>query len=116
MPTPMSQLLFEEVTEALTGSGRADLVKRLRANRQKTRDLTSKQAAELLGVSSANTVKNWLKGGHFPGAYKTQGGHWRFPEAGVLATRAAMEALREKNRTGDLAPSDSEDDEAIPLL
>lgn len=113
---PMPKSLFDEVTASLTASGRPDLVKRLNASRQKGADLTSTEAAALLGVSSPNTVKNWLKGGHFPGAYKTKGGHWRFPTAGVLATRTAMEELQRRNREGDLAPSDAEDDEPIPLL
>lgn len=39
----------------------------------KAAQLTSKQAATLLGVSSANTVKNWLEGGWFPGAFQTAG-------------------------------------------
>ncbi len=113
---PLPQSLFDEVTASLTDSGRLDLVKKLRANRQNALDLTSTEAAALLGVSSPNTVKNWLKGGHFPGAYKTKGGHWRFPKAGVLATRTAMEELQRRNRESDLAPSDADDDEPIPLL
>ncbi|NOY93351.1 MAG: helix-turn-helix domain-containing protein [Deltaproteobacteria bacterium] len=111
---PLPQALFDEVTASLTEFGRPDLVKKLRMNR--SRDLTSTEAAELLGVSSANTVKNWLRGGHFPEAYKTKGGHWRFPKAGVLAARTAMEELERRNRENDLAPSDADDDEPIPLL
>lgn len=78
--------------------------------------LTAPEAAKILGVSSPNTVKNWLEGGHFPGAYRTMGGHWRFPLAEVLAVKARMEALREKNRTGDLSPPDCDDDFDPPAL
>lgn len=83
--------------------------------------LTAPAAAKLLGVSSPNTVKNWLEGGHFPGAYRTMGGskmggHWRFPRADVLAVKARMEALREKNRAGDLSPPDCDDDFDPPAL
>lgn len=68
--------------------------------------LTSAEAAKLLGLASPNTIENWLAGGHFPGAYQTRGGHWRFPRAEVEAVKRRMEALRERNRKGDLAVSD----------
>jgi len=64
--------------------------------------LTSEQAVELLGISVIpDTVKNWLKGGHFPGAVKV-GDDWRFSRTEVEAVKAQMEALRQKNLTGDL--------------
>lgn len=50
-------------------------------------------AAKLLGVSSRNTVKNWLEGGHFPSARQTPGGQWRFLRREVVAVREAMQAL-----------------------
>jgi excisionase family DNA binding protein len=78
--------------------------------------LTSKQAASLLGVASANTVKNWLEGGHFPGAFQTPGGHWRFPRGEVEATKLRMEELRERNRRGDLIPVDGDEDSVDPPL
>ena len=74
------------------------------------------EAAKMLGVSSANTVKNWLEGGHFPGAFRTVGGHWRFPRAEVLAMRRYMEELRAKNSRGDMMPPDLNDDVEPPLL
>lgn len=78
--------------------------------------LTSKEAAELLGVRSPNTIKNWLEGGSFPSAMRTPGGHWRFSELEVLDVKHRMQELREKNRTRDLAPPDTDEDAEPPLL
>ena len=74
--------------------------------------LTSKQAATLLGVSSANTVKNWLEGGWFPGAFQTPGGHWRFPLDDVEAVRSRLESLRDRNSRRDLTPVDCNEESA----
>ena len=113
----LPQPLYDDLKSALTESGRRDLVSRLEAHRPR-KALTSGQAAQLLGVSSANTVKNWLEAGQFPGAFKTAGGHWRFPLDEVEAVKARMDALREKNSRGDLSPPEAKDDEypAPPLL
>ncbi len=113
--TALAQPLFDEVTAALTDADRLDLVERLAALRE-DQTVTSKQAANLLGVSSANTVKNWLEGGWFPGAFRTPGGHWRFLRSEVLAARGRMEELRDKNARRDLAPPDAADDDELPLL
>lgn len=107
--------LYAEVTSTLTKAGRADLAEQLAALfPQQT--LTSREAAAMLGISSANTVKNWLAGGHFPGAFQTPGGHWRFLRAEVEAVKARMADLRERNRRGDIAPPDSDDEPTPPLL
>jgi excisionase family DNA binding protein len=74
--------------------------------------LTSKQVATLLGVSSANTVKNWLEGGWFPGAFQTAGGHWRFPLDDVEAVKSRLESLRARNNRRDLTPVDCNDESA----
>lgn len=66
------------------------------------RYLTTGQAARLLGVMSPTTVKNWLHGGHFPGARRTPGGHWQFPLFDVLSVRDALQTSKERNRRGDL--------------
>lgn len=76
--------------------------------------LTTGQAAKLLGVSSPNTVKNWLQGGWFPGAIRTPGGHWRFLRADVDAVLASMHQLS----TAPVAPGevdlpDLDDDESV---
>jgi excisionase family DNA binding protein len=78
--------------------------------------LTAPKVAKMLGVSSSNTVKNWIEGGHFPGAFRTMGGHWRVPVRDVHEAKRRMEELREKNRTRDLTPPDLEDDSEPPLL
>jgi excisionase family DNA binding protein len=109
----LPQALYDDVTAALAASGRKDLVRRLEAHRPREA-LTSSQAAALLGVSSANTVKNWLEGGNFPGAFKTAGGHWRFYRDEVEAAKSRMDELREKNRRGDLTPPDGGDEDDLP--
>lgn len=78
--------------------------------------LTSKQAATLLGVSSANTVKNWLEGGWFPGAFQTAGGHWRFPLEDVEAVSSRLESLRDRNNRRDLTPMDFNDESVESAL
>lgn len=78
--------------------------------------LTSAETAELLGVSSPNTIKNWLESGHFPGARRTPGGHWRFLLADVLSVKRRMEDVRAANASGALEPPDFEDDEPIKPL
>ena len=113
----LSPTLYEEVRSALSAAGRNDLVTRLDAARREPENLTSTQAAELLGVSSPNTVKNWLQGGHFPGAFRTNGGHWRFPRAEVVAVKERMNELRMRNRRGEIGPNDNDgNDDPPPLL
>lgn len=103
------------MTAALREAGRTDLVDRLVASTAAA-PLTSKQAATLLGVSSVNTVKNWLEGGWFPGAFQTAGGHWRFPLEDVEAVRSRLESLRDRNIRRDLTPVDCDDESAdLPL-
>lgn len=113
--TSISPALLSDVTAALREAGRNDLVDRLVASATAA-PLTSKQAATLLGVSSVNTVKNWLEGGCFPGAFQTPGGHWRFPPEDVEAVRSRLEGLRDRNSRRDLEPVDCDDESAdLPL-
>lgn len=84
-------------------------------NNTMTRTLTARQTAELLGVTSTHTVKNWLEGGYFPGARKTQRG-WRFPEDAVLNVQARLAELARKNREREFAPMDFGDDAPEPPL
>lgn len=112
---PLPQPLYDEVTAALRAAGRAELAERLRPH-QPRNVLSSGQAAAMLGVSSTNTVKNWLHSGIFPGAYKTAGGHWRFPIEDVEAAKRRMDELRERNRAGDLTPADLDDEAPAPPL
>jgi len=108
--------LYREVKSALATAGRRDLVALLEEHESPVDALTSGQAAALLGVSSPNTVKNWLEAGHFPGACKTTGGHWCFLRADVEAVKARMDVLRERNRRGDMTPPEHDDDAPRPLL
>ena len=113
--TAISPALLRDVTAALREAGRSDLVDRLVASAQAA-PLTSKEAATLLGVSSANTVKNWLEGGWFPGAFQTRGGHWRFPREDVEAVRLRLAGLHDRNRRRDLMPAECDDESAdLPL-
>ncbi|WP_411868812.1 helix-turn-helix domain-containing protein [Vulcanococcus limneticus] len=113
--TAISPSLFSDVTAALRAAGRTDLVERLAASANPA-PLTSKQAATVLGVASANTVKNWLEGGWFPGAFQTPGGHWRFPVEDVEAVRLRLEGLRDRNSRRDLTPVECDDETAEPPL
>ena len=113
--TSFSPALLSDVTAALREAGRNDLVDRLVASAAAA-PLTSKQAATLLGVSSANTVKNWLEGGYFPGAFQTPGGHWRFPREEVETVKMRMEDLRDRNRHGALMPVGGDEDSVRPPL
>lgn len=54
-------------------------------------------AAALLGVTE-NTIKNWIALGTFPGAFRTEGGHWRLPSEEVHALRDASLQARTRNR------------------
>lgn len=112
----MNQPLYDKIANALKETGHADIVDEMAKAPRVGKNLTSTQAAALLGVSSPNTVKSWLEGGAFPGAFQTPGGHWRFPLEDVLAAKERMEELRDRNRRGDLSPSDDQDTEAPPLL
>jgi excisionase family DNA binding protein len=109
--------LYRAVKSALATAGRRDLVALLEEHEGHVDALSSGQAAALLGVSSPNTVKNWLESGHFPGAFKTTGGHWRFLRAEIEAVRARMDVLRDRNRRGELMPPEHDDDDPPrPLL
>ncbi|MFN9610717.1 MAG: helix-turn-helix domain-containing protein [bacterium] len=113
--TAMNPALLSDVTATLREAGRSDLVDRL-VTSAAAAPLTSKQAATLLGVSSANPVKNWLEGGWFPGAFQTAGGHWRFPLEDVEAVRSRLEGLRDRNSRRELTPVDCGDESAdLPL-
>ena len=117
----MSPELRKKVTSALKEAGKGELAKEVELEaRQKVQQeketLTSGEAANILGVSSPTTVKNWLESGMFPGAYRTKGGHWRFPKKEVEEARSRMEALREKNEAGELEPHEKENPQDPPLL
>lgn len=87
---------LREVQEYLRDDAPVELKRRLHAmqKRMKKQWVTSGEAAKLLGVSSRNTVKNWIEGGYFPSSKKTEGGHWRFLRSEVLTVRQAMDAVK----------------------
>lgn len=54
-------------------------------------DLTVKQTAELLG-RSPSTIREYLRAGLFPGAYKMRGREWRVPRDGIREFQRAEAA------------------------
>jgi hypothetical protein len=79
--------------------------------------LTVAEVMEVLGVTSPDTIRNWLQGGAFPGAEKAPDGHWYFPLEDVETVKIRMEWVREKNSKGDLElPDDLDEGSEPPLL
>lgn len=112
----LSEPLYEEIKQALRSAGEHDLLARVEASAESTEVLTSREAAALLGVASVNTIKSWLEGGQFPGAYQTPGGHWRFPRAAVEAAKTRMLELRRRNLAGDISAVKGDEDYGEPPL
>jgi hypothetical protein len=80
------------------------------------KDLTTEEVYLLLELKSQETVKNWLQGGYFPGAYVDETGTWRFPLQSVREMRAYFLKLRDLNARKYFELSDVESDEEPPLL
>lgn len=40
---------------------------------------------------SSRAVLDWLKKDYVPGAFRTPGGHWRIPEAGLMHVMRTMD-------------------------
>lgn len=59
--------------------------------------LTAEEAAKELGLSSALSMQNWLKGGHFPGAFQ-RNGEWFFDPVEIADVKQDMENIKERNR------------------
>ncbi|MGB7926261.1 MAG: helix-turn-helix domain-containing protein [Pyrinomonadaceae bacterium] len=82
------------------------------------KNLTSREAAQLLGVSEAS-VKRWADSGLLP-AFKTAGGHRRFRPEDVAAFRrqglARESAGAFRERPADAPPIDDALDETLPQL
>ena len=68
--------------------------------------MTTEQVADLLGITSEETIKNWLHGGHFPGAYINDYGYWCFDPVKVMEVMKQMALTKHRNNTGDLSPDD----------
>lgn len=60
------------------------------------------EVAERLGVSSPTTIHNWLEKGFFPGAFRTIGGHRKFPISDVVAVEERMRLTDAENEAGEL--------------
>lgn len=114
MNASLPEPLLQKVMTALKSAGRDDLVAEVGEAVGSQEFVTSGEAAEPLGVSSTNTVKNWLESGLFPGARKTEGGHWRFDRAEVELVKARMAVLEKKNRARDFTSDDVPDSEQEP--
>jgi excisionase family DNA binding protein len=83
----------------------------IRAMLSGERLLTVGQVAEILGVSSPTTVRNWLERGQFPGVLVTSGGHRRFRLADVLAVRGRMDLTTAENASGIYTDADAGDED-----
>ena len=68
------------------------------------------EAARLLGVSSPNTIKNWLNKKGFVRARRTPGGQWRFRLSDILAVKSKMEATEGQRSRRQIAVAASEAD------
>lgn len=79
-------------------------------------DLTLEQAVEVLEISHQATIKNWLKGGHFPGSYQDENGAWFFTAEGVLGVIQRTAEVRLENVVGDLSLWEVDEDVEPPLL
>ncbi len=82
-PTAADRRVLETVIELLIGK----------------RYLTTRQAAEQLGVSSINTVKALIEEGLLPGSRRSERGQWQVPLEAVRGLAADRE--RVSNRTAD---------------
>lgn len=75
-----------------------------------TKMLTLSETAAVLGISSPQTIKNWLVEGFFTGRTRL-GGSWLFPEDEVLLVKQRMREIAEKNSTGCMTPVDLSDED-----
>ena len=65
-------------------------------------DLSDTTAAALyLGVSQPGTIRNWLEGGSFPGAFQSRG-QWFFPAVELNKVKRRMDAALGLNSSGEL--------------
>ena len=116
-PTPMDdEQLLEQVTYGL------DLIKdQMRQNKetlvrsekylreiQESNHLVAKEdlfdtqaAASYLGVTHQDTIRNWLEGGSFPGAFQSRG-QWFFPAVELNKVKRRLDAVRNSNSRGEL--------------
>lgn len=53
-------------------------------------------AASFLGVTQPDTIRNWLEGGSFPGAFQSRG-QWFFPAVELAKVKSRMDAVQNSN-------------------
>lgn len=75
------------------------------------RSVSPKAAAQVLNVSSPNTIKAWIRRGLFPNAVRTFGGHWKIPVSDVATVYSTMADAREFARSLRVPLSDEPIDE-----
>jgi chromosome segregation ATPase len=73
-------------------------------------DLFDTQAASsYLGITNPDTIRNWLEGGSFPGAFQSRG-QWFFPVVELNKVKHRIDEIQTKNKNRDLQPPDPSDD------
>ena len=77
--------------------------------------LTTEETAKLLGITSQETIRNWIETTRFPGSDQTPTG-WRFDFNRVLAVKEALEEIRATNARGNLSVPECDSDEDVPLF
>jgi hypothetical protein len=63
---------------------------------------TLEEALRVLDVTSPETAKNWLCGGHFPGAILCSDGHWTFRVEDVHQMKRDIAVVKKLNAEGKL--------------
>jgi hypothetical protein len=71
--------------------------------------LDTQAAASYLGVTNLGTIRNWLEGGSFPGAFQSRG-QWFFPVVELNKVKHRIYGIQTKNKNRDLQPPDPSDD------
>lgn len=71
--------------------------------------LDATTAASYLGLSTPDTIRNWLEGGSFPGAFQSRG-QWFFPAVELDKVKRRIDEIQTKNKNRDLQLPDPSDD------
>jgi len=58
-------------------------------------------AASYLGVTQPETIRNWLEGGRFPGAFQSRG-QWFFPAVELDKIKRRMDEILAFNADGEI--------------
>jgi hypothetical protein len=65
--------------------------------------LDTQAAASYLGVTQPDTIRNWLEGGSFPGAFQSRG-QWFFPAVELDKVKRRMDEILAFNTDGKIPP------------